>query len=98
MTGVVFDLRPRIELSAGEESAPLNGSVVGHLNDPGAGRALRTVKERAFASNEEEQILDKIVRFGGVSQDTISNAANDSRVPLEEKPQSLLIALHQALE
>jgi hypothetical protein len=96
MIGVASDLRSRIELARGEVPAPLNRSVVSHLDNQGACRALRTVKDRAFASYEEEQVLDKIVRFGGVSQDTISNTANDSRVSLEEKPQSLLITLHKA--
>src|SRR5260370_2428515 len=34
----VLNLRARIELPCGEVTAPLDGSVVRHLYDPGAGR------------------------------------------------------------
>jgi len=96
MIGVAFDLRLRIELAGGEVAAPLNGPVVSHLDNPRAGGTLRAVEDAALPLDEDEQVLDEIVSFRGISEDADSNTASDSYVSLEEDPQSLRITLQDA--
>jgi hypothetical protein len=79
------DLHPCIELAAGEVAAPLNRPVVSHLDNPGACRAFRTIKDCALPLDEDEQILDEILRLRGITQNTGCNATDDSLVSLKEK-------------
>ena len=83
MIGVASDLRPGIELARGEVPAPLNRSVVSHLDDPGACRAFGTVKDSALPLDKEEQVLNEILSLRGVSKDAGCYAANESRISLE---------------
>ena len=85
MIGVAFDLHSRIELARGEVASPLNGPVVSHLDNPGAGSTLRSVEDAALPLNEDEQVLNEIFRLRGIPQDTDGDATDDSLVSLKEK-------------
>src|SRR5271157_5089488 len=61
MSRVAIELCSRIEPARREVTAPLNGSVVGHLDDPRASRAFGTVKDGALSLNEKKQVLDEIL-------------------------------------
>lgn len=66
--------------------AALDGSLVSHVDDPGACRAFCTVEDGALALDEEEEILDEIVGLGCVPEDAVGNAANDPDISLEQEP------------
>src|SRR5258708_39510915 len=95
MIGAAFDLRPRIELAAGEVPAPLNRPVVSHLDNPGAGSTLRSVEDAALPLNEDEQVLNEIFRLRGIPQDTDGDATDDSLISFKEKAQSFLVAVEK---
>src|ERR1700730_6565662 len=83
MTGRALNLRARIEMPRGEVSTPLDCSLVGHMNDPGACRAFGTVEDRTLSLDEEKQILGEILGLCRVSEDTSGYAPHDSCITLE---------------
>jgi hypothetical protein len=89
MVGVCSDLSPGIELARGEVSAPLDGPVISHLDDPGTCCTSRAVKDRALALNEKEKVLTKIFRFCWVAEYAGGYAANDRGESLKKETQGL---------
>jgi hypothetical protein len=88
----VLNLRPRIELAGSQITAPLNGPMVCHLDDPGACGGFGAVKDPAFALEEEEQVLDEILCFRGIPQYASCDAANDARISFKQTSERRLIA------
>jgi len=75
--------------------------MIGHLNDPGAGRTLGAVKDTALSLDKQEKILNEIFGLGCVVQYPCAYASDDSRIPVEKGAQGIffttLEALHQRL-
>src|SRR5690242_5269943 len=94
---MVGDVLLLVETTRHEVSAPPDGAVVSHLDDPAAGRALRAVKDCALPLQEEKQVLDQIIGFGVVSKNPGADATNDASIPLEESRQSALFPSLKAL-
>jgi hypothetical protein len=85
LIGIASDLLSGVKLARGEVAAPLDGSLICHLNDPGARRALRAIEDAALSLNENEKILNEIFRFRGIPQNTNGNTSENSLVSFKEK-------------
>jgi hypothetical protein len=85
-------------MARGEIATPLNRSLIGHVHNPRARRAFRTVEDRALPLNKEKKVLDEIVCLRSVSEDPGRYAAHDTRISLEEKSQRFLITGLKATE
>lgn len=95
LIGITSDFFPGVKLARGEMAAPLDGPVVCHLNNPGAGCAFRAVEDPALALEKKKQVLNEILRLRRVPQDASGNGADDCRVTVEELPQRLQLAVLQ---
>jgi hypothetical protein len=71
--------------------------MIGHLNDPGAGRTFGAVKEIALSLDKQEKILHEIFSLGCVAQDARAYASNYSRIPVKKGTEGILFANLEAL-
>ena len=90
---MVSKLHLGIETAMGKMTASLDGPVVSHLHEPGAGGTLRAIEDAALPLNEDKHVLNEIFRFCRISEDSVCDAAHDSRIGYEKTPQGFLIAI-----
>jgi hypothetical protein len=89
----VIQFLGRIEMARGKVPAPVEGTVVSNLEDPGTRRAAGNIEQGGFAEDKEKNLLHQIVSFRFVSQDTVSYIADGTRMATKENAESLFGAL-----
>jgi len=65
-------------------SSAVDGSLVGHLNDPRYARTFPCVKNPGLLEEEEKKFLEKILSLAFIPEDAACNAENDARVSSEK--------------
>ena len=70
--------------------------MVGHLDDPRAGRTFGAIKHRALLMDEEENVLKQVVRFRIVPEDLVSDGPYQAGITAKEATQRLLISVDGA--
>jgi hypothetical protein len=58
--------------------------MVGHLKDPKPRWAPGSVKGSALAMDQEKDVLQQVIRFGGVSQDSVRHGTYDAGIPAKK--------------
>jgi hypothetical protein len=69
----------------------LQSLIVNRLHDPRASRAFGGIIDAAFPINVKKDVLDKVVRFGGVAKDSPTDPVRDSGIATEKASLSRLI-------
>ena len=67
--------------------------MVGHLQDPRTGGALGTIEYSALLVNEQEYVLEQVVRFRIIPEDLVPDRPHQSRVTMKETSQRFLISI-----
>ena len=70
--------------------------MVGHLDNPRAGRTFGAIKRRALLMDEEEYILEQVVRFRIVPEDLVPDRPHLAGITAKEATQRLLISFDGA--
>jgi hypothetical protein len=63
------------------------------LKDPEPRRAPGSVKGSALAVKQEKDVLEQVIRFGGVSQDSVGYATYDASVSAEQRCEGFVVPL-----
>lgn len=61
--------------------SPHESLGVGNLNDPRARRPFRAVKQDAFLVDVEEYVLNKIICFSFISQNSLADIPDKASMP-----------------
>jgi hypothetical protein len=70
--------------------------MVGHLDDPRAGRTFGAIKHRALLMDEQENVLEQVVRFRIVPEDLVPDRPYQPGITAKEATQRLLISIDGA--
>jgi hypothetical protein len=65
-------------------SSAVDGSLVGHLNDPRCARTLLGVKKPGLLEEKEKKFLEQILSLAFVAEDAARNGENNTCMPPEE--------------
>jgi hypothetical protein len=72
-----------VEVAGGQVSPAGDGPAIGHLQEPEAGMAFGRIKGFGQPMDEEKDLLQKIVGFGGITKNFVCNAADNPGVTPE---------------
>src|ERR1700722_4664998 len=94
----VFQFLVRIEVAGGKVPAPVEGAVVGDLEDPGTRCSARNIEQGGFTEDEKKNLLHQIVGFRFVAQDAVGDVANGPGVPTKKKRKSVFGSVTDLLQ
>jgi hypothetical protein len=66
------------------------------LKDPEPRRAPGSVKGSALAVKQEKDVLEQVIRFGGVSQDSVRHRSYDASVSAKQTSQGFFVIIADA--
>jgi hypothetical protein len=79
-----LDLQRRVKVARDQVTTAIDGSMVGHLNDPRTCGGLRRVKQRRLTKDEEKDLLHQVVCLRLVPQDSESDTAHNVSVTAKQ--------------
>src|SRR5271169_3331794 len=96
--GQVLQFPARIEMAGVEVAAPVEGPVIGHVNDPGSRFSLGRIVQGGFAEEEEKDFLHQVIGLGFVPEDPESYVAHNACVATEEKGKGFPLSMANFLQ
>src|SRR5580693_977404 len=90
---VLIEFLGIIVMTGIQVSSAVDGTGVGHLNDPRGCRTFGRIEDARFLEEKEKELLNKVFGLGFVSQDASGDVEDGPSVPLKQDGQRFFASL-----
>src|SRR5579872_829093 len=89
----LLKIHMRVEVPGVEITPSTKSAMVGHLKNPESSRSASGIEHPALPQDQYKEVLQKVVRFRCVSQNSVRHPTNNRCVATKQRCKSIVVPL-----